>query len=135
MLAIIGVQAFAGAMSRCTDSSVSSFAACTGYFNTTGIACALQPTPDLETACLKSPVGLPFPRLWTPFPTEDGLPGDSFDDLPRSLLAIFSLLTGACASLAGLRLVCVDSRSQSCCRRKLADNHDHRDRRLWQRRR
>ena len=98
-IAIIGQQAFGGAMSRCTDSSISSFAECVGTFNTTGLECGFQPTETLEMACKMNPLGAPFPRLWMPFPTESGVPGESFDDLPRSLLSVFGLLTGACVMI------------------------------------
>lgn len=88
------LQAFAGSMSRCTDPDISAYSECTGSFNTTGLTCGLQPTYDLEQACLSNPLGMPFPRLWMPFPTEDGVPGESFDDLPRAMLSVFDLLTG-----------------------------------------
>ena len=81
-------------MSRCTDPDISTYSECTGSFNATGLTCCLQPTYDLEQACLANPLGMPFPRLWMPFPTEDGVPGESFDDLPRALLSVFDLLTG-----------------------------------------
>ncbi len=100
MIAVIGVQAFGVVFSRCTDGSVTSFDQCTGFFNTTGVMCSLQPTGELEAACLQNPLGMPFPRLWQPFPTENGLPGESFDDLPRGLLAVFDVLTGECAEFA-----------------------------------
>lgn len=94
VFAIIGIQSFGGAMARCTDSTITLQSACTGYFNVTGELCAYLPTLAEETACRASPTGALFPRLWQTFYTQAAYAGESFDDMPRSLLVVFELVTG-----------------------------------------
>lgn len=80
-------------MDICTDPSVSNKANCTGSFQLTGQDCAFLPTDTLEAACKLNASGTAFPRLWTTFQNEDVSP-ESFDDISRSMLVVFELMTG-----------------------------------------
>lgn len=94
MFAVIGVQAFGGSMSRCTDPTITVASACVGSFNLTGELCAFLPSTAEEVACKVSANGTSFPRLWNTLATQNGIPGESFDNVPRALLTAFELLTG-----------------------------------------
>jgi hypothetical protein len=81
-------------MARCTDSSITTQAACVGTFTLTGELCGFLPTDAQEAACRASPSGAQFPRDWTTFYTQTAYAGESFDNMGRSLLVVFELITG-----------------------------------------
>lgn len=82
-------------MARCTDSSISTAAACTGSFTLTAQLCGYAPTVAAEATCRAAgAAGASFPRLWTTFSTQTAYAGESFDSLGRALLVVFELVTG-----------------------------------------
>lgn len=81
-------------MARCTDSSISTEAACTGTFTLMDELCGYLPTQAQEAACRASATGAQFPREWMTFYTQTAYAGESFDNMGRSLLVVFELVTG-----------------------------------------
>jgi hypothetical protein len=75
-------------MSTCTDATVLSEVECTGNFTLTSELCAYLPTVAEELACKSSVSGAPFPRLWTPYPSQVVYAGESFADTPHSMLVV-----------------------------------------------
>ena len=106
---IIGVQSFQGVMQICTDPSIPNIGNCTGTFQLTGESCAFLPTDAAEAVCRLNQTGSAFPRLWTTYQNPNVSP-ESFNNIARSMLVVFELMTGGVSSMMGGRegrLACV----------------------------
>lgn len=88
LLAIVGLQNFAGALSSCNDPSIVLRADCIGTWTLTGDACNLLPHDTLVDACVQNADGYAgFPRIWAPT-------WRNFDDIFHSLCTVFEVATG-----------------------------------------
>jgi len=87
IFSLLGIGSFHSIMSSCNDPSIKYVEECTGNFTLFGDRCSLLPTDAEADACMASPTGVSFPRLYAADPQH-------FNTLSNALLYVFELITG-----------------------------------------